>query len=77
MAVDAAKRAESVVDKSVLVAVAHLDDAEAFCGGTIARLTRAGNHVTLARGIELVNFDWLKDHLIGGGPACRSWASAS
>lgn len=34
-------------DRRVLIVVAHPDDAEAFCGGTIAKLTRAGNHVVL------------------------------
>lgn len=32
---------------SILVIVAHPDDAESFCGGTIAHLTRAGHQVRL------------------------------
>lgn len=36
-----------LTDKNIVVVVAHPDDAESFCGGTIARLTRTGNRVTL------------------------------
>jgi LmbE family N-acetylglucosaminyl deacetylase len=36
-----------LTNKEVLVIVAHPDDAESFCGGTIARLTRQGNTVRL------------------------------
>jgi LmbE family N-acetylglucosaminyl deacetylase len=38
---------DAVQDKKILVVVAHPDDAESFCGGTLARLTCLGNHVTL------------------------------
>ena len=34
-------------DTHVVVVVAHPDDAESYCGGTIAHLTKAGNQVTL------------------------------
>lgn len=37
----------TIRDKKILVVVAHPDDAEAFCGGTIAKLARAGNTVKL------------------------------
>jgi LmbE family N-acetylglucosaminyl deacetylase len=37
----------TVAGQTILVVVAHPDDAEAFCGGTIARLTQAGNRVIL------------------------------
>jgi len=37
-----------VSGKNVLVIVAHPDDAESYCGGTIARLSHSGNHVSLA-----------------------------
>jgi len=36
-----------VENKNILVVVAHPDDAESFCGGTITRLVSRGNHVTL------------------------------
>ena len=36
-----------LTDANIVIVVAHPDDAESFCGGTIARLTRAGNCVTL------------------------------
>jgi LmbE family N-acetylglucosaminyl deacetylase len=36
-----------ISQKKILVVVAHPDDAESFCGGTIARLTRVGNSITL------------------------------
>jgi len=38
---------EPVQNKNVLVVVAHPDDAESFCGGTIASLVQRGNVVTL------------------------------
>jgi len=34
-------------DGKVSVVVAHPDDAESFCGGTLARLSPAGSHVSL------------------------------
>jgi len=34
-------------DTHVVIVVAHPDDAESFCGGTIARLTQSGNRVSL------------------------------
>jgi LmbE family N-acetylglucosaminyl deacetylase len=36
-----------VENANILVVVAHPDDAESFCGGTIPRLVRGGNRVTL------------------------------
>jgi LmbE family N-acetylglucosaminyl deacetylase len=36
-----------LTDTKVVIVVAHPDDAESFCGGTIARLTQAGNRVAL------------------------------
>jgi LmbE family N-acetylglucosaminyl deacetylase len=36
-----------VEGKKILVVVAHPDDAESFCGGTLAKLTCKGNSITL------------------------------
>ncbi len=36
-----------VENKNILVVVAHPDDAESFCGGTISKLVRGGNRVML------------------------------
>lgn len=36
-----------VNDENILVVVAHPDDAESFCGGTIAKLVQRGNQVTV------------------------------
>ncbi len=36
-----------LIDSEVVIVVAHPDDAESFCGGTIAKLTKSGNKVTL------------------------------
>jgi len=36
-----------IANKKVLIVVAHPDDAESFCGGTISHLVARGNHVTL------------------------------
>lgn len=36
-----------LTDTNIVIIVAHPDDAESFCGGTIARLGKAGNKVTL------------------------------
>jgi LmbE family N-acetylglucosaminyl deacetylase len=37
----------TVTGRTILVVVAHPDDAEAYCGGTIARLAQAGNRLIL------------------------------
>lgn len=36
-----------VFNENILVVVAHPDDAESFCGGTIAKIVQRGNHVTV------------------------------
>ena len=36
-----------VSNKNILVVVAHPDDAESFCGGTIAKIVQRGNRVTV------------------------------
>jgi LmbE family N-acetylglucosaminyl deacetylase len=36
-----------VCNQRILVVVAHPDDAESFCGGTIAKIIQRGNHVTV------------------------------
>jgi LmbE family N-acetylglucosaminyl deacetylase len=41
------EKKDSVYNKKILVVVAHPDDAESFCGSTLAKLSKQGNFITL------------------------------